>query len=102
LTPRPPSPTLFPYTTLFRSKTTPVARRPTRGNRRSKLSSASESLVAPHHLSHVIHASSEATLAALPSSGPALADERGLTSQPSRSEEHTSELQSRSDLVCRL
>src|SRR5438132_2853864 len=57
---RPPRSTLFPYTTLFRSRTTPAGAAPAPG--------------AP---------------SPLPRGGP-------------RSEEHTSELQSHSDLVCRL
>src|SRR5436190_13811495 len=57
---RPPRSTLFPYTTLFRS-------RPARSTPRS--STWSRLICAP---------------------------------RPSRSEEHTSELQSHSDLVCRL
>src|SRR5438874_11890257 len=68
--PRPPRPTLFPYTTLFRSW------------RRSTGSSG----------------------------GPSRANCREASSRtwklarlgPPRSEEHTSELQSRRDLVCRL
>src|SRR2546428_6697820 len=58
---RPPRSTLFPYTTLFRSRP-----------RRAK-----------------------------PSRPPKTTRQR-LPSASSRSEEHTSELQSRSDLVCRL
>src|SRR5206468_7022370 len=58
---RPPRSTLFPYTTLFRSRRTP--------GRRNRILPSSIS------------------------SG---------TRVPTRSEEHTSELQSRSDLVCRL
>src|SRR5438034_5091273 len=67
---RPPRSTLFPYTTLFRSRTQ-LSGRP---NKRLKLP------------------------------GPAFRGSRGLcTGQPvPRSEEHTSELQSHSDLVCRL
>src|SRR5437868_7283341 len=73
--PRPPSSTLFPYTTLFRSR--PV--------------------IAGIHENHAPD---------LPGSNPgaglashiALAVRRG----GQRSEEHTSELQSRFDLVCRL
>src|SRR2546429_4800235 len=58
---RPPRSTLFPYTTLFRS----------RGERGRRV--------------------------------PVLGDARpGFTQQPGRSEEHTSELQSRLHLVCRL
>src|SRR5438034_4039377 len=60
---RPPRSTLFPYTTLFRSR----GERPRKGEAR-------------HHLHR-----------------------RGGQDQPQeRSEEHTSELQSHSDLVCRL
>src|SRR5438105_13516302 len=65
---RPPSPTLFPYTTLFRSR---GGRRPQSAFRRSR-----------HSLGGLY--------------GPR--DRLGWR----RSEEHTSELQSRVDLVCRL
>src|SRR2546430_5685471 len=57
---RPPRSTLFPYTTLFRSRSRAV----------------------PAHSGH------QPVLSARP--------------QPARSEEHTSELQSQSNLVCRL
>src|SRR2546428_6465643 len=71
---RPPRSTLFPYTTLFRSCT---ARRPKRSRTpappRDRRSSPSR-----------LH--------------PGVSRRDGLD----RSEEHTSELQSRSDLVCRL
>src|SRR2546421_7165694 len=79
---RPPRSTLFPYTTLFRSR------------------ASRKRLFRPDHLS----------LAGIPRT-PALAD-LGYQQQAAtaliedtgspRSEEHTSELQSRSDLVCRL
>src|SRR2546421_9343913 len=76
---RPPRSPLFPYTPLFRSRDLPAARGIGRGRRRRRRghpplrrSGAGQSL------------------------GPAGA--RGDV----RSEEHTSELQSRSDLVCRL
>src|SRR5699024_12692257 len=71
--PPPPSSTLFPYTTLFRSR----RRSSPRTSPWSCPCSASSS----------------------PSS-PAPAD--SASQPPSRSEEHTSELQSRFDLVCRL
>src|SRR3712207_7710560 len=80
---RPPRSTLFPYTTLFRSET-PV---------RSLLHWPEESVLAvpresgPSKSSIVMYAS-----AALPET----------VKEPSRSEEHTSELQSRQYLVCRL
>src|SRR5437588_8961745 len=71
---RPPRSTLFPYTTLFRSRTRPLwwtRRRP------------------PRPLTyHAVHRMFERVNAHLGTSA--------------RSEEHTSELQSHSDLVCRL
>src|SRR2546428_5444984 len=73
---RPPRSTLFPYTTLFRSSSrAPDPRLPSRGGQR-----------------------------AVPSRGyPASFFRiRRANRRPLRSEEHTSELQSRSDLVCRL
>src|SRR2546421_6805990 len=70
---RPPRSTLFPYTTLFRSG---VAR--ARGRLRHS---------GPH---------------AHPDREPPASDARGVGASGARSEEHTSELQSRSDLVCRL
>src|SRR2546430_7170100 len=77
---RPPRSTLFPYTTLFRSQ----------------------------------HAAPVRSLAEIPAGDPAvprleLAEwaqryglVAGITTRPLRSEEHTSELQSQSNLVCRL
>src|SRR5690349_22177697 len=67
---RPPRSTLFPYTTLFRSRGRPAFRRARRD----------------------------------PSSPRARGRFRPRRPQPraTRSEEHTSELQSRRDLVCRL
>src|SRR5436190_14179332 len=69
---RPPRSTLFPYTTLFRSKAAPMMARFLRG-------SLEGSSVREPHPSILMPLSSEI-----------------------RSEEHTSELQSHSDLVCRL
>src|SRR5256885_4897707 len=72
---RPPRSTLFPYTTLFRSK---------------------------------LPAALSAALACLVLAGPAMAAEAGADSdadarqERARSEEHTSELQSPCNLVCRL
>src|SRR2546422_3512185 len=67
---RPPRSTLFPYTTLFRS----------RGRNRGR---------APHGR-------------VLPATAGAPVRPAGRTGAPARSEEHTSELQSRLHLVCRL
>src|SRR2546428_5083740 len=85
---RPPRSTLFPYTTLFRSVTVVTARE---GLEPVTL-----------HREHAPH--ERAQLRAV--HDPALVVERlvvDLAHHPElRSEEHTSELQSRSDLVCRL
>src|SRR5437588_9026669 len=64
----PPGPTLFPYTTLFRSSV--IAERP--------------GAIMPPTYSPFAFTTSK------------------VTAVPKRSEEHTSELQSHSDLVCRL
>src|SRR2546427_2287350 len=71
---RPPRSTLFPYTTLFRSP----ASRTTVGD--GKVATSSEA------------ASSRSTSRSL----------RSDATRKRRSEEHTSELQSQSNLVCRL
>src|SRR2546430_13688654 len=70
---RPPRSTLFPYTTLFRSAATASRGRPARGPGRP------------------------ACAPAAPGNAAGRAPCRG-----GRSEEHTSELQSQSNLVCRL
>src|SRR2546428_4804100 len=72
---RPPRSTLFPYTTLFRSDAARIERagRPTRLPRAFELFARGQ-----------------------------IAAQRGDQEIDGRSEEHTSELQSRSDLVCRL
>src|SRR2546428_7274460 len=82
---RPPRSTLFPYTTLFRSTTT-VSAIKRRGGRRSWAASNSD-------------AGSEAKTR---NRGPQVNPPYHAHHDPYRSEEHTSELQSRSDLVCRL
>src|SRR2546422_6874941 len=72
---RPPRSTLFPYTTLFRSETRGITERDHQESRRLHLQERDVSLrIAPQ-------------------------DPAG---QLARSEEHTSELQSRLHLVCRL
>src|SRR3712207_7830609 len=82
---RPPRSTLFPYTTLFRSRLVV----------RVEVERARLGLIRVSHDAHRQHAAEHV--------GPELGvvggheDERGA-----RSEEHTSELQSRQYLVCRL
>src|SRR2546421_968681 len=70
---RPPRSTLFPYTTLFRSDAHEHCQRPCSEHQTAAHSKPPDGLGVPHA-------------------------QGGL----GRSEEHTSELQSRSDLVCRL
>src|SRR5260221_7466984 len=83
---RPPRSTLFPYTTLFRSRL----------RHGSALSSAAAAIVAanPKAASAGARGSRIARMA--------LAAASAHTACQARSEEHTSELQSHSDLVCRL
>src|SRR5439155_20226468 len=78
----PPRSTLFPYTTLFRSKSQPFE-------------------------SYVILGTSDTSrpelrLRVVGKSGPAINPDYPQAQLGSRSEEHTSELQSRGHLVCRL
>src|SRR5690349_22476526 len=77
--PRPPSSTLFPYTTLFRSSV----------GARNGLHT--DEGLAPRHGQHADVDQRQPVRATVPASH-----------APGRSEEHTSELQSRRDLVCRL
>src|SRR2546430_3281578 len=91
---RPPRSTLFPYTTLFRSRECQTPRR--RGRRRPLLSRG-------------LPGGSQARRRCPPPpvGPPATRQHRGFRSPTHkgggpRSEEHTSELQSQSNLVCRL
>src|SRR5207249_9855106 len=83
----PPRPALFPYTTLFRSRREGGAGSPRRVSRRQRLYFTPRS-------------------AARRRGGNSRAVDTRLTVSPmlveARSEEHTSELQSRFDRVCRL
>src|SRR2546430_8278354 len=90
---RPPRSTLFPYTTLFRSK--------------AKSCTTADA----HHLSRGVQTSGhdEGRPGQVPdqavggkSSGALEALHGALSPRAERSEEHTSELQSQSNLVCRL
>src|SRR2546427_2600035 len=84
---RPPTSTLFPYTTLFRSR----------------------ALVVDQAQLHVIADYPDRQMPREQRLGEQLRDDVGRDDrgrrdpeQPTRSEEHTSELQSQSNLVCRL
>src|SRR2546430_7516562 len=88
---RPPRSTLFPYTTLFRSGRS--AREPELDRLRARQR---------HRLPHLHRVGARPVRRAvlqLPARTNAEGPRRGA---PHRSEEHTSELQSQSNLVCRL
>src|SRR5687768_18207860 len=86
--PRPPRSTLFPYTTLFRSARAQGGAREGR-QRRARRVRGSRPRVADHRVAQAFR--------------PAIAlYGRRTTGTRRRSEEHTSELQSRLHLVCRL
>src|SRR3712207_8862288 len=82
---RPPRSTLFPYTTLFRSGRQPGVRGE-QGRGTDRLGQRDVGGVVRRQV-----------LAQLPHPGP-----QPVGREPLRSEEHTSELQSRQYLVCRL
>src|SRR5206468_11882819 len=91
----PPRPTLFPYTTLFRSSDAAFDSPPNSTSSQPAPSGSRPilSTLRPFAFMSLIRRSS------IPSRPIGLnSSSRGT----SRSEEHTSELQSRSDLVCRL
>src|SRR5690349_22902250 len=85
---RPPRATLFPYTTLFRS---------------TNLEGGSGSFnVKADAMDQLIAATISAMAPARSTGAPPRAEEPLVRTATPRSEEHTSELQSRRDLVCRL
>src|SRR5256885_9998848 len=87
---RPPRSTLFPYTTLFRS---PISER-------EKLVDRFRASVAPTAFRRRAH--DQIAVLAKRNLGAQPVDFRGRGDQNFRSEEHTSELQSPCNLVCRL
>src|SRR3712207_7642116 len=91
---RPPRSTLFPYTTLFRSQLHPLA------VGEQSLDPVADRPAATRGGVLV----DEQPLAAEPggATGEGVQCERGVQRRVVRSEEHTSELQSRQYLVCRL
>src|SRR5207247_9407843 len=90
--PRPHIPTLFPYTTLFRS-----------GRVKDIIVTATGENVYPDDIERMIgKVAHVAELAIVGVTGRSGGERVGCLAVPERSEEHTSELQSRVDLVCRL
>src|SRR3712207_7386554 len=90
---RPPRSTLFPYTTLFRSDGSPGAatrRSSTPPERRPQLPAERTTQQAQRRRRHGLHPGGDDVVRI------------DISTSPPRSEEHTSELQSRQYLVCRL
>src|SRR3712207_8974041 len=83
---RPPRSTLFPYTTLFRSRV-------------GRVVGARDLVEREQRLDHALHL---VLLGAAAAADGGLDLLRGVGAVLERSEEHTSELQSRQYLVCRL
>src|SRR2546430_16389950 len=99
---RPPRSTLFPYTTLFRSRTTQLP---------SGTKFVTYTVLAPSCLQNPPIGLAALKYRAFRNTTPLEGPESGskvqctienLLAQRIRSEEHTSELQSQSNLVCRL
>src|SRR5206468_10973388 len=86
LLPRPPTSTLFPYTTLFRSR-----------ERVADIQKALQQQLVDPRRRHMHRLGRDHPVAQL-----GLVARGRRDRDADRSEEHTSELQSRSDLVCRL
>src|SRR2546427_2714384 len=84
---RPPRSTLFPYTTLFRSVDEVEKEFPGEAKRRAQKVSSG---IRDQHKAIMILAAARG------------GDTPEAVVRPERSEEHTSELQSQSNLVCRL
>src|SRR5207253_8345573 len=95
----PPGPTLFPYTTLFRSRFSSPADDPAVSREITTSSSNSQ-----HRWRIFISRSWTKRVSVLKSSRTARAKSTNSSNplRSERSEEHTSELQSRGHLVCRL
>src|SRR3712207_6958308 len=87
---RPPRSTLFPYTTLFRSHASTPAAATGHSRTTSHPDASSSTVITPKATTHLL------------SSSPSAAPRLGPNPTGVRSEEHTSELQSRQYLVCRL
>src|SRR5256885_9470350 len=86
---RPPRSTLFPYTTLFRSRSAPA---------HSEVSPPARSPWQPYHY----HQSKRCAFWSEPREPALRVDSPRSPAHACRSEEHTSELQSPCNLVCRL
>src|SRR5207248_10969008 len=94
LLPRPPRPTLFPYTTLFRSTLLAIHAAASRWR-------TIGSSFLPRCFASMMRRSTGSASPPPPPTAPAMRSKPRVV-RATRSEEHTSELQSPYDLVCRL
>src|SRR2546430_10638080 len=90
---RPPRSTLFPYTTLFRSLRNALP---------ELLKVLLNTACYPAHDPHSLEKEPDETLGDSIEDGTETETETETDTEKKRSEEHTSELQSQSNLVCRL
>src|SRR5207249_10609048 len=97
----PPSP-LFPYTTLFRSRVLVYSRRYHRPNPQVEDNQTYSPKLHCEDLAAMLLTLDLAPAQVIGSSYGAYTALQLVRDHPQRSEEHTSELQSRFDLVCRL
>src|SRR5207249_11760660 len=98
---RPPRPTLFPYTTLFRSDDSALDGRPIAHIKRMRDDARSRQEICDEFRPQLeVHGWRQ--IERHDRGGTEIRLEQVLLSKLDRSEEHTSELQSRFDLVCRL
>src|SRR5258706_9884097 len=99
---RPPRSTLFPYTTLFRSQMNTNSMRPLQSTHRANFISFISNLNPGGGTpSHLMFSQADSYMRRGLSKNSPWASDPGNTGAPYRSEEHTSELQSLTNLVCR-
>src|SRR3712207_7383953 len=98
---RPPRSTLFPYTTLFRSIINAAGKNMSPANIESELKSAGP-LIGQAAVIGDKRSYNTALIVLDADGAPGWAQKNGIDDTSLRSEEHTSELQSRQYLVCRL
>src|SRR3712207_9470728 len=99
---RPPRSTLFPYTTLFRSPVLAKGRFERRVRASGRDVRADQAEAAGDAVDVRVDGEGGAAEGKEEHAGGGLRPDAGEGAEPARSEEHTSELQSRQYLVCRL